>query len=316
MILSYRYFGRIVGADDDVLHTQRIIPHDDYYLALDKPHVNLETTHISRISEDGIITVDGQENKFDALVLATGFRTVEFMHPIDVFGLNGRSIHDIWKGGARAYLGVTVESLPNFAMAYGPNTNLGHNSVIMMIEAQSRYISALIRPVLRDPAVAEQNNPASPPIKATTTGTEATTTTAKTTTTKPLRWGTVILPKPEVVRNYNATLQKRLAGTTWGRGGCKSWYMNADGVITNNWCGTVPEYQKLLSNLRWDDYDVSGTDGEENAAVIKQLKGKTEKLGRVVEESVLTRLGLAMPFVIIETVVDMVASSVIRLFWK
>ena len=99
---------------------------DDYYPALARDNVDLETRRISRITETGIETEDsGDTQEFDLIVLATGFRTVEFMFPIEVYGAHGRSLSDIWKGGAMAYNGVTVEDLPNFAMLYGPNTNLG-----------------------------------------------------------------------------------------------------------------------------------------------------------------------------------------------
>lgn len=104
---------------------KRIIISDDYYPTIARENVNLETREITSITESGI-EVDGEdEQEYDLIILATGFRTVEFMHPIKIFGSNGRSLEDIWRNGARAYNGVTVEDLPNFGMFYGPNTNLG-----------------------------------------------------------------------------------------------------------------------------------------------------------------------------------------------
>lgn len=104
---------------------KRVIITDDYYPALARDNVSLETREITSITEAGI-EVDGEdEQECDLIVLATGFKTVEFMHPIKIFGSNGRSLEDIWSNGARAYNGVTVEDLPNFGMFYGPNTNLG-----------------------------------------------------------------------------------------------------------------------------------------------------------------------------------------------
>jgi hypothetical protein len=133
---------------------KRIIITDDYFPALGLPNVALETRPIDSISgnkikvkgDDG--TVQDVEPEFDLLVCATGFKTVEFMHPINMTGRNGRSIRDVWKDGAEAYYGTCVEDMPNFAMLYGPNTNLGHNSIILMIESQSRYINGLIKPVI------------------------------------------------------------------------------------------------------------------------------------------------------------------------
>ena len=126
---------------------KRVLISDDYYPALARDNVRLETRPISKISESGI-DVEGGEEEYDLIVCATGFKTLEFMHPIELYGKGGRSLSDIWKTGARAFKGVTVQDLPNFGILYGPNTNLGHNSIILMIEAQSRYINALIAPIL------------------------------------------------------------------------------------------------------------------------------------------------------------------------
>jgi hypothetical protein len=187
------------------------------------------------------------------LILATGFRTLEFMYPIKVHGLGGRGMEDIWKGGARAFLGMTVESLPNFAMLYGPNTNLGHNSIILMIEAQSRYINTMIGPVLR----------------ARSTGQTL-----------------VVIPKTERVQKYNSSIQDRLRLSTFEHPSCHSWYKNADGLVTNNWCGTVVEYQQRTSTLDWEDFDLTGSTS------LQLLKQKAEHIGRVVEETQVSTVGL------------------------
>lgn len=105
---------------------KRIIISDDYYPTLARDNVDLETRHITKITEKGIEVEEGGEREYDFIVLATGFKTVEFLHPVTVIGKNGRRLdNDIWKNGATAYKGVQVEDLPNFGMFYGPNTNLG-----------------------------------------------------------------------------------------------------------------------------------------------------------------------------------------------
>ena len=117
---------------------KRVIISDDYFPTLGLENVVLETRAIDSISGNKVKVKadDGNtvevEQDFDLLVCATGFRTTEFMHPIEMYGKNGRSLSDIWKDGARAYLGTCVEDMPNFGMLYGPNTNLGHNSIILM----------------------------------------------------------------------------------------------------------------------------------------------------------------------------------------
>lgn len=104
---------------------KRLILTDDYYPALNQKNVDLETRRISRMTETGIEVEGGILEEYDLIILATGFKTVEFMCPIQISGSKGRPLMDIWKDGACAHHGVTVEDLPNFGMLYGPNTNLG-----------------------------------------------------------------------------------------------------------------------------------------------------------------------------------------------
>ncbi|OGE55052.1 hypothetical protein PENARI_c005G03920 [Penicillium arizonense] len=236
---------------------KRVIISDDLFSALDQPHVALETEKIKSITSDSI-TTENNEYKVDMIVLATGFRTIEFLYPIKVYGLEGRSIQDIWQGGARAYLGMTVESLPNFAMLYGPNTNLGHNSIILMIEAQSRYISEIIKKVCE---------------------------------AKARNKSLALSPSQQTVQLFNEEIQEKLLKSTYANPTCKSWYKMEDGLITNNWSGTVIEYQKLTSAIRWTDYLVSGS-------YAKTLTdSNTSHVGRVVEETMIGRFGMKVLFI-------------------
>lgn len=109
---------------------KRVIITDDYYPTLARENVDLETRQITRITDKGIEVEGAGEQEYDLIILATGFKTVDFMYPIQVFGSNGRTLEDIWKGGAKAYYGITVEDLPNFGMFYGPNTNLGEQFLL------------------------------------------------------------------------------------------------------------------------------------------------------------------------------------------
>lgn len=194
---------------------KRILITDDYFPVFLRDSVKLETRAIDKITEKGVVA-EGDEEEFDLVILATGFRTVEFMHPIDIRGTNGRSISDIWKAGGEALYGVTVESLPNFGMLYGPNTNLGHNSIILMIEAQSNYINALMAKVL----------------EARLNGGQL-----------------VIQPKPDVVAAFNNNMQEELKNTSFADERCGSWYKRKDnGKITQNWWSTVINYQTVSMN--------------------------------------------------------------------
>lgn len=191
---------------------KRVIISDDYFPVFLRDNVKLETGKIDRITEKGVIT-DGREDEYDLIILATGFRTVEFMHPIDITGSGGRTLQSVWKEGGEALYGVTVDSLPNFGMLYGPNTNLGHNSIVLMIEAQSKYINGLIKEIL---AARKQGGQL------------------------------VIKPRSERVADFNKEIQAELENSSFNDPNCGSWYKRQDnGKITQNWSRNVIEYQKV-----------------------------------------------------------------------
>ncbi|KAJ6006188.1 hypothetical protein N7451_004132 [Penicillium sp. IBT 35674x] len=232
---------------------KRVIASDDYYPALTRDNVSLETRPITGITERGIQVEDGDEQEYDLIILATGFKTVEFMYPIQIYGANGRPLEDIWKDGARAYRGVTVEDLPNFGMFYGPNTNLGHNSIILMIEAQSWYLNGLVGEVMR---AKQQGQKLS------------------------------LKPSPAAIKEFNDRIQALLRDSSFADPNCNSWYKRADGIITNNWSGTVVEYQEELSQIQWEDY-IAGGSGKDRVA-----NKRPKKLGRIREESLFSNMSL------------------------
>ncbi|EAA65042.1 hypothetical protein AN1877.2 [Aspergillus nidulans FGSC A4] len=234
---------------------KRLIITDDYYPALSRENVDLETRRILRITETGIAVEGDSQQEYDLIILATGFKTVEFMCPIKIHGSKGRALTEIWKDGASAYYGVTVEDLPNFGMFYGPNTNLGHSSIILMIEAQSRYLNALVARVLQ----------------ARTQG-------------KTL----IIKPTVRALQKFNMELQKALARSSFADANCSSWYKTENGKITNNWSGTVVDYQRSLSQVRWADYEVEGT------AKDAVRPGEVTNLGRVHEETYISNRSLVL----------------------
>ena len=198
---------------------KRMLISDDYYKTLNRPNVALVTTGIDHVEEDGIVLRDGRRLAVDAIILATGFDSTSFLAPMTIQGVGGRSLHDEWRGHARAYLGLTIAGFPNFFMMYGPNTNLGHNSIIFMIECQTRYVMDCLRQMdARD-------------------------------------LGTIAL-KPDVLDAYNAELQRELAGTVWAATS-NSWYKTADGTITNNWSGTTFRYWRKTRRADLACYDVT-----------------------------------------------------------
>jgi hypothetical protein len=240
---------------------KRVIISDDYYPAVASTKTRLETNKIARITETGIELENGQKYEHDIIVLATGFRTVEFMYPIKITGTNGRSLEQIWEKGASALYGTTVPSLPNFGMFYGPNTNLGHNSIILMIEAQSRYLNTLVSAVLDARNRGE-------------------------------RLG--IMPRADRTDEFNEQIQDILKNSSFADPKCGSWYKNKEGRITNNWSGTVVEYQQMLSKVDWEDFDTT-TGEKERASKVVFGSGKQEtRIGRVREETMVSNSVLAL----------------------
>ena len=110
-----------------------------WYPTLIRPNVRLVTEPITSITEHGLVTADGEHHRADTIIYGTGFRASEFLATVDVVGSGGRHLHDEWRDGAEAYLGLSVAGFPNFFMLYGPNTN-GVNSILFFHEAQSHYV--------------------------------------------------------------------------------------------------------------------------------------------------------------------------------
>ncbi|KAK9417249.1 putative FAD-binding monooxygenase [Seiridium unicorne] len=234
------------------LGCKRVVASDFYFPALNSPHVELETRPIHSIRDTAIRVAgaDGQpedaETDYDLIIFATGFKAQDFLHGLKVAGLNGQTLQRSWKDGARAYLGVSAEGMPNFGMVLGPNTGLLHNSFILMIEAQSRYINGLIKPVLETRAQGRSLS---------------------------------LTPRHEITEEYNVEIQQRLQAFAVTDEGCHSWYKIGSGRITNLWPGLVKEYQQRLERVDYGDYTADGS------GQIVLRKKSSHNVGRVVEEA-------------------------------
>lgn len=206
---------------------KRVVVSDFFFPALNLPSVELEARPIHSINDHTVRLVgaagqpEDADSDYDLIVFATGFRATDFLHPMKIFGRNGRALHEMWKDGARAYHGTCADEMPNFGIVLGPNTGLLHNSFILMIEAQSRYINDLIKPVLE---ARKQGDALS------------------------------LAPRPEKTEEYNAKLQQRLKDFAVNNPQCTNWYKTESGLITNLWPGTVLEFQKLMGQVDYRDY--------------------------------------------------------------
>lgn len=176
---------------------KRILLSNDYVDTLTRSNVSLNTDGVAEVTDDAIITRAGDRVEADLIVLATGFKASEFLPSLEVTGPDGRTLREVWGHSPTAYKGVAVSGFPNLFMLYGPNTNLGHNSIIFMIERQTEYVRRQVKRLL------DQD----------------------------LRTLDV---RPEAQAAFNARIQRQLDRTVWA-GDCASWYKSPDGIIVNNW---------------------------------------------------------------------------------
>jgi cation diffusion facilitator CzcD-associated flavoprotein CzcO len=201
-----------------VMGCKRVVFSNDWYPALTRPNVELVTDRIERIGPDGLITADGAAHAADVIIYGTGFTAVEFLTPMAVTGWQGRRLQDAWRDGAQAYLGITVSGFPNFFMLYGPNTNLGGNSILYMLEGQIGYTLAAIRALH----------------------------------TERLGWIDV---RPEVQDAFNSWVQSASRTSVW-ESGCHNWYTGASGRNTNNWPDHTFMYRYRVRHFDLADYRV------------------------------------------------------------
>jgi len=197
---------------------KRILISNDYFPAVSRQNVAVTTTGIARVEEDAIVTTDGVRHPADCLIFGTGFQVADPFPAGVVRGRGGVDIVDTWRDGAHAYLGTTLPGYPNFFMIVGPNTGLGHNSMVFMIESQVEYILQALKTMRDERADA-------------------------------------IEVRPHVERTYNEQIQQKLGRAIWSTGGCKSWYLDPKtGRNTTLWPGFAYKFRQATSTFSMDDY--------------------------------------------------------------
>jgi cation diffusion facilitator CzcD-associated flavoprotein CzcO len=187
---------------------KRILPSNNWYPTLVKPNVNVVTDRIAAIRPEGIVTADGTLHECDVIVHATGFHVTDIPFARRLHGRDGRSLHELWGGSPQAYKGTAVPGYPNLFFLLGPNTGLGHNSIVYMIEAQIAYVMDALR-TMRDG------------------GAHA------------------VEVRPEAFRFWNDAVQRRLPPTVWNSGGCSSWYIDENGLNTTIWPDFTWRFRRL-----------------------------------------------------------------------
>ena len=244
---AMRYFERIAlrhldgAVADPVLRAKltpgytigckRILISNDYLPALTQPNVELVTESIAEVRERSIVSTDGLERPVDAIIFGTGFHVTDLPFARHIRGRNGQTLSEAWAGSPVAHLGTTVTGFPNLFLLQGPNTGLGHTSVILMLEAQIEHVLSAVRYMRRYNI-------------------------------------TAVEPRPEVQAAYVADIDKRMRGTVWTSGGCLSWYLDITGRNSSLWPRTTWLFRRRVARLAPGEYFLTQgrrlTEGSEN----------------------------------------------------
>ncbi|HMV67736.1 MAG TPA: NAD(P)/FAD-dependent oxidoreductase [Myxococcota bacterium] len=192
------------------LGCKRALLSNDWYPTFNRPNVRLVTSAIDHVERDGVVTVDGERHPADVLLLGTGFEVDprRYMSGFAVEGVGGRALLDAWRDLPAAWRGTLVPGFPNLFLLLGPNTGLGHNSVLLMIEAQVEWALRALR-------------------RADAAGRRA------------------VDVRPDELTRYNRELQDGLRGTAWATG-CQSWYLTDDGVNYSIWPWSTLAFIRMM----------------------------------------------------------------------
>ncbi len=201
---------------------KRVLISNDYYPAINRSNVDVITDGLREVKANGVVDENGVEHEVDAIIYGTGFKVTDALEYLDITGIDGRDLAKEWAAeGMHTHKGISVSGFPNLFFLLGPNTALGHNSVVFMIESQSRYVVDAIR--LADSRGAE-----------------------------------ALDVRPGVQEKFQQEIQDKLVKGVWTQGGCKSWYLDAKGVNRTIWPGFTWRYWLETRKVDPSDYELSG----------------------------------------------------------
>jgi cation diffusion facilitator CzcD-associated flavoprotein CzcO len=202
---------------------KRMLIANDWYPALDRDDVDLVTDGIREIDGHGIVTQDGTVREVDAIIVATGFHVTDSPMFDTICGSDGRSLSQTFADkGMRAYKGTTIAGYPNMFILVGPNTGLGHTSMVYMIESQLNYVVDAITTMTRQGL-------------------------------------TRVDVRRDAQDAYNEELQRKLAGSVWMTGGCASWYLDAHGNNTTLWPDFTFRFRRQTKRFDVDAYETASS---------------------------------------------------------
>jgi cation diffusion facilitator CzcD-associated flavoprotein CzcO len=203
-----------------VMGCKRILISDDYYPSLDEPNVEVVTSPIAEVREHAIVTEDGTEHEVDTIIFGTGFEVTKPPIAQRIRGKDGRTLSEHWATSMAAYKGTFVPGFPNFVMMTGPNTGLGHNSMVFMIESQLNYVMGALR-TMRE------------------------------------RGARTLEVRGDVVQAYGERLEKEMEGTVWTAGHCASWYLDDTGRNTTLWPSFSYRFRRATREFDAESYEVA-----------------------------------------------------------
>ncbi len=207
---------------DYVMGCKRVLIANDYYPALTRDNVEVDTDGIREVTEHGIVDGNGVEHEVDAIIYGTGFHVTDAFDYLDITGVDGRDLAKDWRtNGIQTHLGITVAGYPNLFFLLGPNTALGHNSVVFMIESQIRYVAQAM-------ALADE------------------------------RGAAALDTRESAQARFQSDLQRKLVNGVWTQGGCKSWYLDARGVNRAIWPGFTWRYWLRTRKVDPETFDLVG----------------------------------------------------------
>jgi cyclohexanone monooxygenase len=195
---------------------KRLVFATDYLQTMTKPHVEVVSSPARYLRSRSLVTADGTELDVDVVLCATGYAAADYLGQIDVVGEGGASLGETWRDGAYAYLGMAVPGFPNFFMLYGPNTNVGSNSVIFMLEAQARYVVRALKYMRR-------------------------------------RRKSYVAVRPAAVAEFIAKIDEWMTGTVWLTR-CSNYFRAANGRVVTQWPRSARAFWGMTRRFRAADY--------------------------------------------------------------
>ena len=198
---------------------KRILPSNRWYPALSEPNVELLTGGVETVTANSIVTGDGEEREVDAIIFGTGFQVTDMPVGRMVRGPEGRTLDEVWQGSPKAHLGATVPGFPNLFVLCGPNTGLGHSSMVYMIESQLAYVMDALRYMDRHGADTVQ-------------------------------------VRADAAERFNANLDARMEGTVWNTG-CASWYLDETGRNATLWPDWTWRFRRRTAAFDPADFELT-----------------------------------------------------------